>query len=192
MTWDRGTGVLPTTHRRMTAEAYYQLPEGPPYFQLIDGELFMSPSPQFFHQEIVLNLAFALRGYLRRSPLGKVIVAPSDVEFDKDNIFQPDLYFIRQERLGIVDEHGVKGAPDLIVEVVSASTGQLDLGPKKSIYARYGVEEYWVVWPRTKEVEIYRLGDSVDLPARKLVDGEALRSALLPGLELPLSDIFAR
>ncbi len=176
----------------MAAEAYYQLPEGPPYFQLIDGELFMSPSPQFFHQEIVLNLAFALREYLRGHPLGKIIVAPSDVEFDKDNVFQPDLYFIRQDRLGIVDEHGVKGAPDLIVEVVSASTGQLDLGPKKTIYARYGVVEYWVVWPRTQEVEVYRLGDSADRPDRKLAGGESLQSGLLPGFTLSLAEIFAR
>ncbi len=192
MNWARGAGVLPTTHRRMTAEEYYQLPEGPPYFQLIDGELFMSPSPHFFHQEIILNIASLIREYLRKHPIGKVVVAPSDVEFDKDNIFQPDVFFISKERLGIVDNHGAKGAPDLVIEVISGSTGRLDLGPKKTIYAQKGVLEYWVVLPETREVEVYRLPESADRPALKLAEGETLTTPLLPGLELPLAEIFAR
>lgn len=192
MNWDRGAGILPTTHRRMTAEEYYQLPEGPPHFQLIDGELFMSPSPHFFHQEIILNIAAPIREYLRKNPIGKVIVAPSDVEFDKDNVFQPDVFFIRTERLGIVDNHGAKGAPDLVVEVISGSTGRLDLGPKKMIYAQKGVLEYWVVLPETRTVEVYRLPSDPDRPAQTLAVGETLATPLLPGVELPLAEIFAR
>lgn len=192
MNWDRGAGVLPTTHRRMTAEEYYRLPDGPPYFQLIDGELFMSPSPHFFHQEIVLNIASAIREYLRKSPIGKVVVAPSDVEFDKDNVFQPDVFFIRNERLGIVDEHGAKGAPDLVAEVISGSTGRLDLGPKKMVYAQKGVREHWVVLPETRSVEVYRLPESSSEPVLKLGEGAVLVTPLLPGLELSLADVFAR
>lgn len=183
--------MLPTTHRHMTAEEYYQLPEGPPYFQLIDGELFMSPSPHFYHQEILLNIAFAIRSYLRTNPIGKVIVAPSDVEFDKDNVFQPDVFFIRKERLGIVDKHGSKGPPDLVVEVISGSTGRLDLGPKRMVYAQTGVLEYWVVLPDARTVEIYRLPESADQPAQSLEGNSSLITPLLPGLELPLAEIFA-
>src|SRR5207248_11540975 len=123
MNWDRGAGVLPTTQRRMTAEEYYKLPEGPPYFQLIDGELIMSPSPNVYHHEIVGNLFSIIREYLLRNPIGKVIVAPSDVELDKDNVYQPDVFYIRNERLNIVDKHGPKGAPDIVTEVLSGSTG---------------------------------------------------------------------
>lgn len=191
MNWDRGAGVLPTTHRHMTAEEYHQLPEGPPYFQLIDGELFMSPSPHFFHQEIILNIASPIREYLRRYPIGKVVVGPSDVEFNQKNVFQPDVFFIRNERLGMIDKHGAKGAPDLVVEVISGSTGRLDLGPKMMIYAQTGVLEYWVILPQSRTVDIYRLAESAEQPAETLAEGVSLKTPLLPGLELPLAEIFA-
>jgi Uma2 family endonuclease len=192
MNWDRGAGVLPTTHRRMTAEEYYRLPEGPPYSQLLDGKLVVSPTPDFFHQEIVGNIACAIREYLRRNPIGKVVIAPSDVEFDKDNVFQPDVFFIRNGRLGIIDEHGAKGAPDLVVEVVSGSTGGLDLGPKKMVYTQKGVGEYWVVLPETRSVEVYRFLESLAEPVAKLGADAILITRSLPGFELPLAEVFAR
>ena len=167
------------------------MPEGPPYFQLIDGELFMSPSPNFFHQEIIGNIFSPIREYLRRNPIGKVVVSPSDVHFDQDNVFQPDVFFIRKERLGIVDKHGAKGAPDLVVEVISASTGRLDLGPKKMVYAARGVVEFWVVRPHSREVEIYELATSSTEPVRTLGAGDIVATKLLPAFELPVAEIFA-
>jgi Uma2 family endonuclease len=102
------------------------------------------------------------------------------------------VFFIRNERLGIVDNHGAKGAPDLVVEVISGSTGRLDLGPKKTIYAQKGVLEYWVVLPETRAVEVYRLPVDPERPAQTLAVGEVLSTPLLPGVELPLAEIFAR
>jgi Uma2 family endonuclease len=151
----------------------------------------MSPSPHFFHQEIVGNIYLAIREYLRKNPIGKVILAPSDVEFDKDNVFQPDVFFIRTERLGIVDKHGAKGAPDLVAEVISGSTGRLDLGPKKAVYARKGVHEYWVVLPEERALEVYRFAESPDEPVLKLEEGANLTTPLLPGFELALTEVFA-
>lgn len=151
----------------------------------------MSPSPNFYHQEIIGNIFFLLRAYLRRNSIGKVVLAPSDVEFNKNNVFQPDVFFIRTERLGIVDKHGAKGAPDLVVEVISGSTGRLDLGPKRMVYAQTGVLEYWVVLPDSRTVEVYRLPESADQPAQTLAEGVSLTTPLLPGLELPLEEIFA-
>ena len=84
--------------------------------------------------------------------IGTAIFAPADVELDEDNVFQPDLYFIRNERLGIVEEHGVKGAPDLVIEVISRSTARHDLGHKKAICAAKGGEELWAVFPLTRKV----------------------------------------
>ena len=191
MNWDRGASVLPTTHRRMTAEEYFQLPEGPPYFQLIDGELFMSPSPNFFHQEVVGNLFAAMREYIRRDRIGKVVIAPSDVLFDKDNVYQPDVFFIRNERLGIVDKHGAKGAPDLVAEVISGSTGRLDLGPKRMVYAKSGVLEFWAILPDTREVEVFRFAESTDAPVAKLGGDATLTTPVLPGFGLPLAELFA-
>src|SRR5439155_5763685 len=127
MSWDKGSGVLPTTHRQMTASEYKQLPEGPPHFQLVDGELYMSPSPNFFHQEILGNLFALLHSFVRRHRLGKVIAAPSDVELTARDVYQPDIYFISNDRLEIVTEQGVEGAPDLVVEILSPGTARLDL-----------------------------------------------------------------
>ena len=183
---------MPATHQHMSAEEYYELPGGPPYFQLIDGALFASPSPNFFHQTIVVELVLAIGNYLKAHPIGKVIVAPADVEFDKDNVFQPDLYFIRNERLGIVDEHGVKGAPDLVVEVISGSTGRLDLGPKKATCAARGVVEFWAVLPQSRQIELYRLAESADKPAKVLGEGEILTSLLLPGFRLAVTETFGK
>jgi len=191
MNWDRGAGVLPTTHRHMSAEDYFALPEGPPYFQLIDGELFMSPSPHFFHQEIAGNIFAALHQDLRHHPLGKVVIAPSDVQLDEGNVFQPDVFFIRNEQLKCVDEHGLKGAPPLVVEVISGATGRLDQGPKKTLYAAHGVEEMWLVLPEKRQIEVWRFAADRLSPAATFHLGQSLSTPLLPGLELALSEVFA-
>src|SRR4051812_17397970 len=119
MTWDNDVEVLPSTGRFMTAAEYYELPEGPPYSQLVEGELIMSPSPNFFHQQIISNLHLALGAFVKRRRLGKVVLSPSDVELDFQNVYQPDLYFISKERRALIDEHGLKGAPDVVIEVIS-------------------------------------------------------------------------
>lgn len=190
MTWDRGAGVLPTTHRRMTAEEYFQLPEGPPWFQLINGELFMSPSPFFFHQDLIARLMGELVPFVRRHRLGKVVTAPSDVQLDSGNVYQPDLYFVSTARLSIIEKQGPKGAPDLVVEVISASTGRLDLGPKKARYAESGVQEFWAVFPETSEVEVYQLAASAEQPSARLTVTDSLTTPLLPGLTILLQELF--
>lgn len=179
-----------TAAYEMTAEKFFQLPEGPPYFQLIDGDLYMSPSPRREHQNILLNLASELRFYLRQTPLGKVYVAPSDVLFTDDRILNPDLYFVREERRAILTDHGASGAPDLVVEILSPSTAALDLGRKREIYAESGVEEYWVVSPKTRTVEVYRLRENPTEPVSVLADTDALTSALFPGWSLAVADVF--
>ena len=108
----------------MTAAEFAALPEGPPHFQLVDGELFFMPSPSRQHQSTVLNLASAIRVYLRVHPeIGRVYIAPSDVTLDEDNVFEPDVYFVSRERAGILTKQGADGAPDLAVEVRPVWTG---------------------------------------------------------------------
>ena len=191
MNWDRGAGVLPTTHRFMSASEYYEMPEGPPYFQLIEGELLLSPSPRFFHQRIVINLLVSIENFLRRHSLGKIMIAPSDVELDTKNVYQPDLYFVSNSRSSLINKQGVKGAPDFVVEAISASTGRLDLGPKKKIFARRGVREFWAVFPESKEVKVWKLAESVDDPVLHLKLGDSLSTEILPGWKIMLEEIFA-
>src|SRR4051812_1929363 len=88
----------PKTHQRMTAKEYYALPEGPPYFQLIHGEVFMSPSPSSPHQRVSMRLSGLIWSYLEAHPIGEVFAAPLDVDLGFDNIYQPDLIFVSNER----------------------------------------------------------------------------------------------
>src|SRR5438093_2556066 len=89
--------MLRTEFRPLTVRDYRQLPEGPPYYQLIEGELYMAPSPERYHQDILGNLYLILRSYLEKRPLGSVHLAPSDVCLSDINVFQPDLYYVRSE-----------------------------------------------------------------------------------------------
>ena len=192
MPWDRDTAVLPASPRLMTAQEYYAMPVGPPYSQLIEGELFMSPSPKFFHQEIIGNLYYSLRSFLRRKPLGKIVLSPSDVELDEHNVYQPDLYYVRRDRCHLIDEQGMKGAPDFVVEVISRSTAKLDRERKLPNFARAGVHEFWAIVPTTNEVEVWKLADSVEEPAFRLSVGDTLSTDILPDWEMPVAEIFAR
>lgn len=182
--------MLKTSDRLLTANDYREMPEGPPYFQLIEGKLYMSPSPEFFHQTVALNVAYHLRRFLNRHPLGKVAIAPSDVQLDFVNVHQPDVYFVSKERLGIIQKHGPVGAPDLVVEVLSRGTARLDRGPKLRVYARSGVRELWLVDTDKKQVAVYRFGKSIEEPVAVLAGRQKLATPLLPGLVLPLPKIF--
>src|SRR5437762_2722415 len=145
--------MLSTTHRRMSAEEFRQLPEGPPYFQLINGEL--APSPRYWqHQKIVGNIFAILHEHVRKHQLGELVVAPSDVELGPRDVYEPDIYFVAKERVSIFTEQGASGAPDLVIEVLSPSTARLDRGPKRDGYAAAGVKELWFVEPRERKIEI--------------------------------------
>jgi Uma2 family endonuclease len=174
----------------MSAAEFWQLPEGPPFFQLIGGELFMSPSPRFWHQEIVGNIYSHIREHLRRHPVGKVVVAPSDVELTPNDVYEPDIYFVSQERLGIITEQGVTGAPDLVIEVLSPSTAKLDAGPKRDVYAAAGVRELWLVSPQQRKIEIYTSTGRQLTLARTAAEGDTIETPLLDGLRFDVREIF--
>jgi Uma2 family endonuclease len=175
----------------MSAEEFRHLAEGLPYFQLIKGELFMPPSFRYWlHQKIVLNIASPIREYLRKHPVGEVVVAPSDVELGPTEVYEPDIYFVAKERIGIFTEQGVTGAPDLVVEVLSPSTAQLDRGPKREGYAVAGVKELWLVEPRQQRIEIYKLRGNDFAHVRTAGVGDTIETPLIPGLTLDVCEIF--
>ena len=175
----------------MTAAEFFSLPEGPPYFQLLDGDLYKSPSPRRYHQKLIVRLVGILQAYLEMHPVGEIYVAPSDVVFTRDTILNPDIYFVSRERAGILTEQGAEGAPDLVVEVLSPSTAKLDVGRKREVYAECGVREMWVVSPKTRAVEIYRFAERADEPMAIVEAGSALASPLFPELSIPISALFA-
>lgn len=183
--------MLSTKARPITRHEYAMIPVGAPNYQLIEGDLVMAPSPGSYHQDILLNLATLFRDYLRKHPIGKIYVAPLDTYLSDINVYQPDLLFIRKENLGIIEEHGIEGAPDLAIEILSKSSAKYDLGPKRSVYARTGVEELWIIDPAKRTLALYRLAENADTPAATYKAKQKFTSEMLPGLTIDLAAVFA-
>ena len=177
---------------KMTAAEFFGLPEGPPFFQLIDGDLYMSPSPRRYHQKLALRLGHILQTYLDAHPIGELYLAPSDVIFTADTILNPDLYYVSAARAGILTDQGADGAPDLVIEILAPSTARLDLGLKREIYAASGVQEMWAVSPSTGTIDIYRFAENSAEPAAVLCAEDALTSPLFPGFSATIASIFRK
>src|SRR5690606_690233 len=95
--------------------------------------------------------------YLESNPIGELRIAPYDVHLDEENVFQPDIIFIKNDNLSKIEQNGFYGAPSLVIELLSPGTARYDRYQKKVVYERSGVQEYWIVDPDTKEVEGYCL-----------------------------------
>ena len=137
-------------------EVWENLPEGT-LCQLINNKLIMSPAPNILHQVVAGEIYVEISLFLRKDHIGKVLIAPTDVHLSKENILQPDLLFIKNENLYKIKEYGLSGAPDLVIEILSPSTSQLDYEDKKSSYERFGVPEYFIVDPYSKKVDSFFL-----------------------------------
>jgi len=182
--------VLPVRKElKFTYEDYLLMPEERRY-ELIEGELYMTPSPVPYHQKVVLQLAYKIKDYVDRQGLGEVIIAPCDVVLSEYDVVQPDLMFISRERVEIIKERNVCGAPDLVIEVLSEGTVERDRVLKKKLYARAGVREYWIVDPYGKEIEVYELGRRGYRLKGVFRGEEEVKSEVLKDLKLRVSEIF--
>ncbi len=176
---------------KLTYEDYCALPNDGRRYQIVEGDVSATPAPASSHQRISANLEMIIRQHVKKNRLGAVYDAPIDVILDDHNILQPDILFVRKDRLGIVNERGVEAGPDLVVEILSPSTRRLDRTDKMRIYARHGVAEYWLVDPQARTLEVFALVEGVYLLRAALTEPEVHRSDLLGGLEIPLSEVFA-
>ena len=174
---------------KFTYHDYVQLP-GDKRYELVEGELFLVPSPNLYHQRISRQLEMALWQYIGRHALGEVFDAPCDVVFSEINVVQPDLLFVSTERRSVLTKANIQGAPDLVVEILSPSTGQRDLGIKRNLYAKYGVREFWIVDPDVKAVEVLPLTETGYRTIVIVPQTGTLNSPLFPALNLALTDIF--
>ncbi|MBI4573010.1 MAG: Uma2 family endonuclease [candidate division NC10 bacterium] len=177
------------TRLKLTYQDYRLLPDDGKRYEILDGDLYVTPSPTARHQIVSANLLSALADHVRLHGLGKVLTAPLDVIFAEDTIAQPDLLFISNERLPILREW-VHGAPDLVIEILSPGTQQRDRTLKRYLYARYGVRELWLVDPEARSVEVFRLDSAADTPLRIFANRDVLTSDLLPGLGLAVDTLW--
>jgi Uma2 family endonuclease len=176
--------------KKYTVDDYMMLEEGAP-FQLINYELVMSPSPIPFHQVISRRIVNAISDFLgEKVEDGFLVYSPMDVKLDEGNILQPDILYVCAERKDQIVKACVEGAPDLVVEILSPSTGYYDLRQKKDIYEKYGVKEYIIVDPIEQSVELYALKDGAYYLHQKAQNNEHLKSLLLRGFDIDLNKLF--
>lgn len=186
--------AMPPAHTEaelLTVEDYKATSEGARY-QLVEGELVMAPAPNLFHQSIVWNFSQIFGCYLARHPVGRVFFSPCDVYLSEHDVVQPDVLFVAKAHLGILQEDGVHGAPDLVVEVLSPATAQLDARVKRRLYAKHGVKELWLVDPLLLQIQVYDFARNPAKPSRLVSEDEKLETPLLPGLTLAAAEIFKR
>jgi Uma2 family endonuclease len=159
-------------------------------YEVIEGKLYLTPSPRTWHQRTCGELFAALRKHVRDHDLGDVLIAPCDVVLSDTNVFQPDILFVRKNRRSIIEERYVSGAPDLVVEILSPGTKARDRKLKFPVYARFGVREMWMVDVNTRVIEVFQnVGGRFGSPAR-FGPGDILGSAVLPRLRIALDAIF--
>ena len=181
---------MQTAPRRWSYAEFTGLPQDGNRYEIIAGELCMTPAPRTAHQELVTRLTVLLANFVRENDLGEVLVGPVDLLFGEGDYLESDLVFIRRERSGIISERGIEGAPDLVIEVTSPATAGRDRGIKRERYAWFGVPEYWIIDPDLRQVEVYRM---LQHPSQPEVVRETLRWRLAPGapiLEVALKDVF--
>ena len=178
---------------KLTYDDFVQFPDDGKRHELIDGEHYVTPSPNAKHQTIVLNVAALLRSHARAHALGRVFIAPFDVVFSDFDVVEPDLLFVSKARQAdVLTAKHVRGAPDLVVEIGSPSTRKRDETIKRRLYERFGVSEYWIVDPELDAIKVYRTTDGrfERVAELSLERDDVLESPLFPNLALRLFDIF--
>lgn len=175
-------------HEKCTYEHYCLLPEGDRR-ELIEGELLVTPAPSEKHQRYSGNLSFELRLHLEARPAGVLYSAPFDVILDLHNVVQPDIVLILLEHRDRIAPEGLRGAPDLVVEILSPGTSSRDLVYKRHIYHRFKIPEYWILDP--EKDQLHRLLWEEKGYSEQVFQGdETLETPLLPGMQLSLPRIF--
>jgi Uma2 family endonuclease len=173
---------------KLTYEDYAKTPEGERW-ELIDGELFMAPSPKEAHQRSQLRIGSRMLTFSEQADLGRVYTE-FDVLLSSTDTVRPDVIFVSNGRLDIITEDNIQGAPDLIVEIRSPSTARRDWTTKRELYARHGVEEYWLVDPEAATVALLHLEEGELKVAGVYGEGDTVTSAVLTGFSVALADIF--
>ena len=191
-TQPRSTPTATTTQGtvRRTYEDYCATPDDERY-ELLNGNLMMVPAPNRKHQKVLGRLYLKLVNFVEEHGLGEVYVAPFDVVLSDTDVVQPDVLFISRAREHTVTDENVRGAPDLVIEILSPSTAERDLGYKHELYSRHGALEYWIVDPMAETIAVHQQGDERLELTETFGRRDTLRSGVLEGLHLKLDDIFA-
>ena len=157
--------LMVTKTRSWTADDLERLPDDGNRYEVVEGELFVTPAPSFAHQFVAGEIYRRLYPFVGEQRLGWVMFAPGDVHVNTRNQVQPDIFVVPRTAAGKPATWRDAPTPILVVEVLSDSTARRDLGPKRELYHRAGIAEYWVVDHENRDVRIIRRG-AADVEAR--------------------------
>jgi Uma2 family endonuclease len=182
----------PPAQGEWTYEDWLKLPDDGYRYEVIDGVLYMSPPPLIRHQRTSMRIETRFIDFLKLHPSGEILHAPVGVRLPNQSVpLQPDIVFIRAERLDIIRENYIEGTPDLIIETLSPSNWLYDRREKLQVYQEAGVLEYWIVDPRAEIIEIYILEQGIYRLAGQYGRGAVASSLVLGGFQVPVDVIFA-
>ena len=169
------------------------IPEWPkgPLVELIEGDLFVVPSPNIKHQRISMRIESQLKEFLNQNPMAEMFHAPVDVILSNEDVVIPDILIVLNENSGIIGEKNLQGTPDLVIEILSMNEKK-DIVTKKQLYERYGIKEYWIVDPEKETVTVnYFDSQSGHFdPILTHSENDIISSKLLPEFKMIAGQIF--
>ena len=174
---------------KFTYEDYRNAPEDKRY-ELLDGDLVVTPAPGEAHQRVSRNLTILLGQSVKLTGAGHIYAAPFDVVLSDTDVVQPDLLFVSNEQEYVITEANVQGAPDLVVEILSPSTAERDQTFKRALYAKHGVKEFWLVDTAAKTVTVLLRDPQGFAVVGVCGEGQTLDSPTLTGFTINTDEIF--
>jgi len=175
----------------LTYDEYCLLPNDRNRYEILDGELSVTPAPRTKHQSISSHLHRILANHVVGNHLGDIYAAPTDVILAPTTVVQPDLIYIGIDRRNIITERAIEGTPTLVIEILSPTTHHTDRVTKAQLYAKYEVPHYWLIDPDPRVLEAYEMAvDHYNLTTSSR-DQEIFNPSLFPGLSIRLADLWA-
>ena len=175
----------------LTYEDYCLLPNDRNRYEILDGELSVTPAPRVNHQRISRRLLRFLDDHVRANNLGEIFAAPTDVILAPNTVVQPDLIFIANDRANIITGRAIEGAPTLVVEILSPTTQQTDRVTKAQLYSKYRVPYYWLIDPDRQLLEAYELSGEQYGLVSKAQHADLFTSSVFPGLAFQIGNLWA-
>ena len=180
---------MPQTETRWTAELVRALPDDGKRYELVSGELVVTPAPAPLHQRLVTAMIHQMDAYLRRTGVGRLLTSPADMAFGEDEILQPDLFVLPASLRPQFSTWSEVTSLLLAVEILSPSTARYDRIVKRRRYQRAGTPEYWIVDPDARVIERWRPNDERPEVASEILEWRPVPDT--PALLLDLPALFA-